>query len=219
MVDKSKVKALFKQVQAKTHFSLDGDWQERELQLLEVVYDHFTDVCGVNPFTFPINIQLAHSGINCVLASGVICYNANALTTWTITHELAHAWDKANGWQFSRRMRKVTSSGFPCKAIHLLRPKWKFFWYRVGSPPPPCGVDKNFNSVEDFAEAVTAYLYPDEAAVKAEKRGMPYQKWGYQHFHETPRGQFIQNLINITNNAITIPASVKINPMSTSRGK
>jgi hypothetical protein len=196
MIENEKQKALFNQVQAKTHFALDGDWQERELQLLEVVYDHFTEVCGVNPLTFQVNIQLAHTGINCVLASGVICYNANALTTWTITHELAHAWDKANGWQFSQRMLKATRSGFLCKAIHRLRPKWQFFWYRVGSPPPPCGVDKNFNSVEDFAEAVTAFLYPDEAAVKAQKRGMPYQKWGYQHFHETPRGQFIRMLID-----------------------
>jgi hypothetical protein len=196
MAEKSKVKLFFNQIQSKTHFSLNGDWQERELQLLEAVYDHFNAVCGFNPLTFPVNIKLAHSGMNCVLASGVICYNANALTTWTVTHELAHAWDKANGWQFSRRMRKATRSGFPCKAIHRLRPGLKFFWYRVGSPPPPCGVDKNFNAVEDFAEAVTAYLYPDEAAVKAEKRAMPYQKWGYHHFHETPRGQFIRMLID-----------------------
>ena len=201
MMEKAKVKIMFDQVQAKTKFSLEGDWRERELQMLEVVYDHFTDVCGVNPLTFPVNIKLAHSGMNCVLSSGMICYNANALTTWTITHELAHAWDKANDWQFSRRMRKATRSGFPCKAIHRLRPTWKFFWYRVGSPPPPCGVDKNFNTVEDFAEAITAYLYPDEAAVKAQKRGMPYQKWGYQHFHETPRGQFIRMLIDEHNSS------------------
>ena len=195
-MEKTKVKAMFDQVQAKTHFSLEGDWQERELQLLQVVYDHFTEVCGVNPLTFPVKIKLAHTGINCVLSSGTICYNANALTTWTVTHELAHAWDKANGWQYSQRMRKATRSGFPWKAIHRLHPQWKFFWYRVGSPPPPCGVDKNFNSVEDFAEAVTAYLYPDEAAVKAQKRGMPYQNWGYQHFHQTPRGHFIRMLID-----------------------
>ena len=199
MARETRVKALFNQVQAKTHFSLEGDWQERELQLLEVVYDHFTAVCGINPLTFPVNIKLAHSGMNCVLASGLVCFNANALTTWTITHELAHAWDKANGWHFSQRMRKATRSGFLCKAIHRFRPNWKFFWYRVGSPPPPCGVDKNFNSVEDFAEAVTAYLYPDEAAAKAEKRTMAYQQWGYQHFHETPRGQFVRMLIDEQN--------------------
>jgi hypothetical protein len=55
-------------------------------------------------------------------------------------------------------------------------------------------VDKNFNAIEDFAESVTAFLYPEEAAKRAAERGYPYEKWGYAHFHETPRGLFIQEL-------------------------
>ena len=74
-------------------------------------------------------------------------------------------------------------------------PEIEFFWYHTGSPPPPCGIDKHFNAMEDFAESVTAYVYPEEASLKALRRKKPYNKYGYSHFHETPRGQFIHELI------------------------
>lgn len=121
--------------------------------------------------------------------------NTSNLTEWTITHELAHALDAAHDWQLSQQMRTHTGSGFPLRALHYAHPTWRLLWYRVGSPPPPCGIDKNFNSLEDFAETVTAYIFPDEAKRRAEARGYPYEKWGYSHFHETPRGLFFEDLI------------------------
>lgn len=123
--------------------------------------------------------------------------NTTNLTEWTVTHELAHALDAAHNWKLSQQMRVHTGSGFSFKALHYARPGWKLFWYRVGSPPPPCGIDKNFNSLEDFAETVTAYIYPDEAKRRAEMRGYPYEKWGYTHFHDTPRGLYFKNLVDM----------------------
>lgn len=184
-----------KTIQQKTTFALTGNWQERELTLLEQVFDRFNASGVFNPWPYSVNITLEPTGGNCLLANGTTCLNSNGLTTWTIAHELAHGWDAAHGWQLSKRMRKATHSGFLSNFIHYSFPKWKVFWYRVGSPPPPCGIDKNFNAVEDFAESVTAYLYTDEAKQRAKQRGWAYENWGYTHFHETPRGKFIQPLM------------------------
>ena len=182
----------------KAGFTLSGEWQESELTLLEEVVNRYHAAGMFIPFPYPVRIALERSGINCLLEGKTICLNANGLTAWTIAHELAHAWDAANGWQYSKAMRKATGSRFLSQMIHRWQPGWKFFWYRVGSPPPPCGVDKNFNAIEDFAEAVTATLYPEDAAKRAAERGMPYEKWGYAHFHDTPRGKFVMDLISIS---------------------
>jgi hypothetical protein len=178
------------------NFVLSGSWRERELGLLDEVTERYRQAGRFEPWPFTVNITLKNSGINCLQGGKNICLNTNGLTAWTIAHELAHNWDAANGWQLSKEMRRVTHSGFVCAALHRLHPAWQLFWYRVGSPPPPCGIDRNFNAVEDFAESVTSYLYPEEAARRAIERGYPYAKWGFQHFHETPRGKHIRALFN-----------------------
>ena len=127
---------------------------------------------------------------------GLVRLNPRGLTEWTVVHELAHAWDAANDWLISDIMRKETHSGFPFVWLHKTFPKKKLFWYHVGSPPAPCGVDKNFNAREDFAEALTAYIFPDEAYSRAVKRGYSYEANGYTHFHQTPRGKFIREILN-----------------------
>ncbi len=182
-------------LQSQTGFALNGIWGDRELNLLDQVVTRFHAAGMPIPFPYPVTITLENAGRNCLMNGKTICLTASGLTTWTLCHELAHAWDAANGWQLSKAMRRATGSGFPWQLFHRWRPAWKFFWYHVGSPPPPCGVDKNFNAIEDFAEAVTAYLYPEEAAKRASERGMPYEKWGYTHFHDTPRGKFVKEVI------------------------
>ena len=172
--------------------------------LLTQTIDHFYDVTmnlvqrlGVSKV---YSVNLDQRGGNNYSSGERLNLNPINLTEWTVTHELSHALDAAFRWQLSHRMRKDTGSGFLSKAIHMTYPNWKLFWYRVGSPPPPCGVDKKFNSVEDFAEALTAFIYPDTAKRKAQERGYPYEKWGYTHFHETPRGRFIQSLLESKDN-------------------
>lgn len=141
------------------------------------------------------SVHLDTRGGNNFQKGDKIYLNPINLTEWTVTHELAHALDAAYGWQLSQRMKAYTGSGFLCKPLHYARPLWKSFWYRAGSPPPPCGIDKNFNSLEDFAETVTAFIFPEEAKKRAEARGYPYEKWGYTHFQDTPRGQFFKGLM------------------------
>jgi hypothetical protein len=129
-------------------------------------------------------------------SKGLVRFNPARLTEWTVVHELAHAWDASLNWQLSNRMRKATHSYFLCRWLHKRFPEDPRFWYHVGSPPPPCGAARNFNEKEDFAEAVTAYVFPAEAHRRALKRNASYETHGFSHFHDTPRGKFIKELLN-----------------------
>ena len=128
-------------------------------------------------------------------SKGLVRLNPKYLTEWTIIHELAHAWDAGNNWLISDILRRETHSGFRSRWLHSIYPNRKQFLYHVGSPPAPCGIDKNFTAKEDFAESLTAYLFPDEARCRASRRGYSYEFNGFIHFHDTPRGQFIHSLL------------------------
>jgi hypothetical protein len=209
-------------LEKKNGFTLEGAWNQQDLSLLEIV---LRDFAQINPgFVFgtqklKLIIKLDRTRGNCLLTPGKICLNPNGLTIWTIAHELAHAWDAAHQWQLSKWMHKETSSGFISQTLHRWFPEWKLFWYRVGNPPAPCGVDKYFNAREDFAEAVTAYIYPEEADKRASQRGYAYQLWGFTHFHDTPRGRFIRELLAREKTEIVNPARVKSKPIRISKGR
>lgn len=181
-------------------YNIEGKVQPILEQLIIRTIDQFYEVTAnlVQRLGIPkvYTVHLDPKGGNNYTRGDRLNLNTSNLTEWTVTHELAHALDAAHNWQLSQRMRAHTGSGFRFKALHYAHPTWKLFWYRAGSPPPPCGIDKNFNSLEDFAETVTAYIYPDEAKRRAEKRGYPYEKWGYSHFHDTPRGKYFESLIH-----------------------
>jgi hypothetical protein len=135
---------------------------------------------------------MSHLGLT---SKGLVRLNPRGLTEWTVVHELAHAWDASQGWRLSVALREHTYSRAAWGWLRKLFPESPLFWYRVGSPPPPCGAGRNFTAREDFAESVTAFIFPEKAMEKASKRNMPYEKFGYSHFHNTPRGEFIQALI------------------------
>ncbi len=124
-----------------------------------------------------------------------IKFNPKHLTAWTVVHEFAHAWDFANHQRLSGRMRRFTHSWGPLPLLHGLFPQQPLFWYHPGALPPPCGKDRNFNRLEDFAEAVAAYIFPEEAKKRAAARGMGYDLYGYESFYATPRGRFIHDLM------------------------
>ncbi len=182
-------------------FFIQGQVDSRVEDMLMRTIDQFYSITGelVQRLGIPkvYSIHLDAKGGNNYSRGDRLNLNTSNLTEWTVTHELAHALDAAHNWKLSQQMRAHTGSGFSFKALHYARPGWKLFWYRVGSPPPPCGIDKNFNSLEDFAETVTGYIYPDEAKRRAEMRGYPYEKWGFTHFHDTPRGLYLKNLVNM----------------------
>lgn len=181
-------------------FKLIGAVRPEVEDLVIHTIDQFYQVTGAlygkNKSAMAYSVHLNAKGGNNFQKRDQIHLNTANLTAWTITHELAHSLDAAHGWQLSQQMKKHTGSSFLIKALHYAHPNWKFFWYRVGNPPPPCGIDKNFNSLEDFAETVTAYIFPEEAYRRAQLRGYPYEQWGYTHFHDTPRGLFFKELLD-----------------------
>ncbi|MEN6529471.1 MAG: hypothetical protein ABFC97_06415 [Anaerolineaceae bacterium] len=181
-------------------FSMAGEESpEVEMVIRQAVfrfYDRFSALFASSGRDGSYLVLLNQQGGNNFQKGNQIHLNPRNLTEWTVTHELAHTLDAAYHWQLSRQMKAFTHSRFPFKALHQVFPAWQFLWYRAGSPPPPCGIDRHFNSLEDFAESITAYLFPEEAHQRAASRGYPYEKWGYTYFHDTPRGEFIAELLN-----------------------
>lgn len=181
-------------------YPVEGTFSDRQVTLLNTSLERFFDVVGDGLggtlLASGMNIRFGHKGGNNFRLPYQIRFTPNNLTEWTIVHELGHALDASYGWKLSQRMRIETGSGFLIKSFHRAFPKWRLFWYRVGSPPPPCGVNDKFNSLEDFAETVTAYIFPERAKEKAASRGFNYEKYGYAHFHETPRGRYFQKLLD-----------------------
>lgn len=189
--------------QREMQFEFVGSGQPGQQEMLIATINRFYELTGdlYKGSAFPAiyTVYLNDKGGNNFQKQDQIHLTPGNLTEWTVTHELAHSLDSAHGWRLSKMMRKQTGSGFPFKVLHFLRPDWQRFWYRVGSPPPPCGIDRNFNALEDFAETVTAYVFPEEAQRRAATRGYPYEQWGYGHFHLTPRGRFFASLIHAEN--------------------
>jgi hypothetical protein len=128
-----------------------------------------------------------------------ITLNVSGFGEWTVVHELGHAWDGATRWRLSKDMQRAVGAGFAHPLLHFLAPEKKEYWYDPGQGPPPCGLDRRFNRLEDFAEAVTAFVHPAEAARLAAERGWPYtdpdRGYEYADFGATPRGQFIRALV------------------------
>jgi hypothetical protein len=172
--------------------------------LLMLLDKSCADVTGIFSGVIPewmkgLQVSLEAIQAGGLTSPGLVRLRPNNLTRWTIVHELAHAWDFYTARRLSLGLKKFTRSRNAPLGLHLIFPKKKAFWYRVGSPPAPCGTDGNFNAMEDFAESVTAYVYPLEASRRATKRGMPYSDYDYKTFHETPRGVFIRSLVENNN--------------------
>jgi len=192
---------------SKTLFSqfnvhLEGDWQQSMLDLLYDASDNLFSnlIPSIQSISWINNLVIRTEDMPQLglTSKGLIRYNPNYLTSWTIVHEFAHAWDYTHNLNLSWRMLHYTRSWGPIPILHGMLPENPAFWYHPGSPPPPCGKDKNFNRLEDFAETVTAYVFPEEAKIRAVNKGMPYEQYGYDNFFATPRGRFINLLINET---------------------
>jgi hypothetical protein len=129
---------------------------------------------------------------------GLVRYNPAKITKWTVIHELGHAWDFFLMTMPSLWLQRATHSSDP----YILQRQSSSdpqFWYQVGSPPPPCGSDRNFTRMEDFAECLAAFVYPEVAKQKAEAKSDPayhYSIYAYTSFYDTPRGKLMQKLIH-----------------------
>lgn len=99
-------------------------------------------------------------------------------SSWTVVHELAHAWDANYGWRLSRQLEKYTG-GFTSPVLSLLKRFARLsdsgLWSsekkpgRYGRRPGcnragyfygdrPSGSNWSFNRLEDFAESIAMYI-------------------------------------------------------------
>ncbi|MFO3795959.1 MAG: hypothetical protein ACK8QZ_01565 [Anaerolineales bacterium] len=138
-------------------------------------------------------------------------------TEWTVAHELAHAWDANHGWRLSEELERYTGGytlekspyGFVeyCAVYDPYQelPGCNDAHYFYGDVPPKTS-DRHFNRLEDFAESVTAYLYPEQAKKEVQEQLRRYEKiFGeespnyrqyetylhYTDFRSTKRGKFV----------------------------
>jgi hypothetical protein len=187
------------QIEANFGFKLTGIWPDPALNTLAQAGVDFRQAFHLDPLVRlnwmqRLEIRAGKMSYEGLTSRGLVRLNPENLSLWTVVHELAHAWDSSQDWTLSLQMMTATHSWGPPTILHGLYPLEKRYWYHVGAPPPPCGVDQNFNRKEDFAEAVTAFVYPEEASRRATARGYPYSQYGYLRFSQTPRGKFIAAL-------------------------
>jgi RHS repeat-associated protein len=181
----------------------NGLWTLAELQtVLDSVQDLANAMGGTD--NFKTNLGGVTVSQKSMKYGGVgkahdVTMNANGFSKWAVVHELVHAWDGANGWDLSEDMKSSLGAGFDHPILHFLFPNNRSYWYDPGQGPPPAGLDANFNAREDFAESVTAFVYPGEASNTASNRGWPYNDssrgYSYSSFLYTPRGQYIYALM------------------------
>jgi hypothetical protein len=161
-----------------------GTWAEIELDRLQNALTLLTDamggrekfvqnLCGVTVRKGDIG---SHGGE--ALAHTVTFSAKWEVSSWTIVHEFAHAWDANYGWRLSRLMESYTR-GFTSPPLAFLkrlvrlsdtglrgseqkpgrygrRPGCNQAGYFYGDRPS--GSNWSFNRLEDFAESVAMYI-------------------------------------------------------------
>ena len=110
--------------------------------------------------------------------------------TWTVVHELAHAWDAANGWNLSEQLEHYT--GGKTKS-GIFRKKSKYKWHGT----PPKGANAHFTRREDFAESITAFIYPAKAQAFISSIYGSNPDFQYTNYYHLPRAAFVAQLVNM----------------------
>jgi RHS repeat-associated protein len=191
----------------------EGDWTINELHTLWLGVSALSDSMG-GSHKFRTNtggITISQNPINArglTLPHRIKFTNSpTSIDSWTVVHELAHAWDGNFGWVLSKKLEEFTGgytsiigSAYKwrigkCDRNKML-PGCNDAGYFYGGIPP-AGSDANFNRFEDFAESVTAYVYPVEAQRKVivyrEMKG--YEYLFYSDYTKLPRWNFVNDLI------------------------
>ena len=194
-----------------------GEWSLEELHTLQKgVADLASAMGGPDKFIQNIGsitisqVEMKYRGLASV--HGIKFTAAEiSIDPWTVVHELAHVWDANAGWGLSRALESYTGGRTNLVAMVLQRvrgecdekhrmPGCNRFGYFYGDVPP-AGSDQNFNRKEDFAESVTAYVYPAlvQGRVDRFKDDDSYRdQLYYSDYTQTRRWAFVDGLIKGT---------------------
>jgi hypothetical protein len=191
-----------------------GEWSLDELNTLQKgVADLAIAMGGPEKFIQNIGrigisqVEMRHRGLASIHG---IKFTASSISidTWTVVHELAHVWDANSRWRLSKALEAYTG-GYTNWVAMLIKkgrgncdeggrwPGCNRFGYFYGDVPP-AGSDQNFNRKEDFAESVTAYVYPAEVQRRVDrfKEDDKYQELlYYADYTQTQRWSFVQDLV------------------------
>ncbi len=200
----------------------DGLWTLGELKALKRgTIDLANAMGGLNKFIFNIGgvtvLKAATVDPGAAAASALHRIKVNSrlddeLNSWSAVHELAHVWDINSGNRFSAALAEITGSftdpyhkPIKCDIDPNNPRRLKRFrgcndagYYYGGTPPAGAGVD--FNILEDFAESVATYVYPDKAQQKLKDlkfKGDPnYDFLYYDDYRKQPRWTYIYALMH-----------------------
>jgi hypothetical protein len=161
-----------------------GTWTKAELDKLHNAIALVADIMGGNEkFTRNLDgvtVRKADIGSHGgeALSHRVSLSTKGTISSWTVVHELAHAWDAKHSWKLSRQLEKYTG-GFTSLILSRIKkglglwdagPKGKENMPGRNGRKPGCnaegyfyggkpgGSDWNFSRKEDFAEAVAMYV-------------------------------------------------------------
>ena len=194
-----------------------GEWSLDELNILQKGVADLATAMGGPPKFFqnlgPMTIKQQAMKYRGLAYRGALKFTASPISIdhWTVVHELSHAWDANFGWQLSRALERYT--GGYTSYVSMLLKKWRGefdaesrlpgcnrYGYFYGDRPP-AGSDQNFNRKEDFAESVTAYVYPAlvQSRVDRFKDDEHYRHTlYYSDYRQTRRWAFINELVSGT---------------------
>jgi RHS repeat-associated protein len=182
----------------------EGYWELSELVLLSEAISDLTfwmggtakfrrNLGGVTVHRGEMNLGSAH---NIFLYTYKISYSqtsAIGFDKWTVVHELAHAWDGNKLGLLSWNLMNFVGASY---VLPQQLPSGDKYIYDPGVWPPPAGINIQFNHLEDFAESLTAFVYPQEAKDRASTRGISYGNYGYTNYYQTERAKYIAKILN-----------------------
>src|SRR6266498_2412600 len=181
-----------------------GTWTKAELERLHEQIELMAGIMGSSEkFVHNlggVTVRKADIGTHGgeALAHRVSLSTKGTFSSWTVVHELAHAWDANQHWMLSGKLEKYTG-GYTSPFLSLLRrlaglsdsgrfssenrpgrygryPGCNRAGYFYGDRPS--GSNWSFNRVEDFAESVAMYIgweRNNELSQHAHNRIMRYQ--------------------------------------------
>ena len=125
--------------------------------------------------------------------------NSSSIDKWTVVHEFAHAWDRSYGWDLSDGIGGyIGDRPKNCDSNNRKPGCNDAGYFYTGIPPAGSGI--GFNQLEDFAESVTAFVYPStaEAKVAVYKNDPQLRQYlYYSDYSQTTRWQYINALISL----------------------
>jgi hypothetical protein len=194
-----------------------GEWSMDELHILQQgITDLAAAMGGPDRFIHNLgHITISQEAIQYrgLASSGGVKFTSSpvSIDQWTVVHELSHVWDAHFKWRLSVALERYTG-GYTNWAAMMVK-RWRTgcdadrrlsgcnrFGYYYGDIPP-AGSDQNFNRKEDFAESVTAYVYPRlvQARVDRFKDDPQYRDvLYYADYTQTRRWSFVDGLIKGT---------------------